>query len=271
MKFRSLIILIILAIGFGAWKYKDHIVSALADRNTKSLVEASSSQAADLLAVAIPESLPSQIKNYEGFIVSFNKENHTPNYVAWELLPGETDGQVPRKSNFWTDPDIKGCAEDNDYRRSGFDRGHICPAADQKWSEQAMTDCFSFANICPQDHRLNSGAWSTLEKRERTWARNHNGLIIVSGPIYEKSDTQTIGTTKVRVPSAFFKVFLAHKVEKPQAVAVVYPNMSAYGNMSNYYMAVDDLEKITGFDFFYNLPDNIETEIENTFNSKQWK
>ncbi len=271
MKFKSLIILIVLSAGFGIWKWHAAGNGADAPEATGSRLKEETRHAPALMSVMLPDSITSQIKDYEGFSVSFNKDNHTPNYVVWELLPEETEGEVPRQSKFWTDTDIEGCATDYDYRRSGYDRGHICPAADQKWSARAMHDCFVMANICPQDHRLNSGAWATLEKRERTWTRKHDGLIIAAGPIYDKNDTQRIGATGVRVPSAFFKVFLAHRAEKPQALAVVYPNMSAYGNMTNYYMSVDELEKITGFDFFYALPDDEEAEVEKTFNPKEWR
>ncbi len=224
-----------------------------------------------LLDVIIPSALPSQIKEYRGFVLSFNKTNHTPNYVAWELLPEETEGISSRSGKFWQDPDIEGCPSTADYVRSGFDRGHICPAADQKWDPQAMTDCFVMANICPQDHNLNAGAWATLEKRERRWAQENNGLIIIAGPIYTDNDTRTIGQTQVRVPSAFFKVMLSHRDHRPSAVAAVYPNMPAHGNMTDYFMTVDQLEEITGYDFFHALPDDIENSVEATFNPKDWK
>lgn len=223
-----------------------------------------------LLDVKVPASVKSQCKDYEGFRLSFNADNHTPNWVAWELLAAETDGQVSRKNTFWTDDDVEGCPNVNDYKKSGYDKGHMCPAADQKWSEQAMYDCFSFTNMTPQDGALNSGAWQTLEKKERKWAMRDSAILIVAGPIYEKSDTKRIGANGVRVPSAFFKVFAAPYLDEPRGIAFVYPNMSSPGNMENYVMTIDDVEKLTGFDFFYNLPDELENSIESVASFRDW-
>ena len=212
---------------------------------------------------------PEQIVEYEGFRVSFNKDNRTPNWVAWELLESETDGPFSRSDNFWCDPSVVGCPDIPDYKRSGYDRGHLCPAADQKWSEKAMSDCFSFANMAPQDHSLNSGAWQTLEKKERLWANRDSAIVIIAGPIYESKTPKTIGDG-VKVPDAFFKVIIAPYLENPRGIGFVYPNMSSPGNMKDYSMTIDEVEKITGIDFFYNLPDDIENQIESVASFKEW-
>lgn len=224
----------------------------------------------DMMMVRLPGGVKSQVKEYTGFTVSFNADNHTPNWVAWELLDSETDGPHKRSNNFWTDDEVEGCPDADDYRRSGYDKGHMCPAADQKWSEEAMSDCFSFANMVPQDGALNSGAWQTLEKKQRAWARRDSAIWIVAGPIYEKGDTSRIGKTGVRVPSAFFKVMAAPYVDVPRGIAFVYPNMTAPGNMENYVMTIDDVEQLTGYDFFYNLPDNQENMIESAASFHDW-
>ena len=226
--------------------------------------------ASELLNVKIPADIPSQVKDYEGFRLSFNKDNKTPNWVAWELLASESDGSSSRSNNFWTDPDIDGCPSKSDYSRSGYDRGHICPSADQKWSRKAMEDCFVMANMCPQDHSLNSGAWSTLEKKERLWAQRDSAILIVGGPIYYPGDNERIGEAGVRVPRAFFKVLAAPFLPDPRGIAFIYPNMSAPGNMENYVMTIDEVEKATGFDFFSSLPDEIENEIESKSSFKEW-
>lgn len=209
-------------------------------------------------------------KDYEGFSVLFNPDNHTPDWSGWELLRSEADGESSRSNNFWQDADIDGCPISRDYSNSGYDRGHLCPAADQKWSPEAMSDCFVMTNICPQTHALNGGAWQTLEKKERLWAERDSALVIVAGPIYTEADTSRIGETGVRVPSAFFKVLLAPYVEEPRAIGFIYPNMSAPGNMENYSMTVDEVEKITGLDFFSNLPDEIENQVESRKSFTEW-
>lgn len=220
--------------------------------------------------VGLPDNLTSQVKEYSGFTISFNKDNGTPNYVAWELLDEETKGAKGRSNNFWSDPDIEGCPTTGDYTRSGYDRGHMCPSGEQKWSEEAMNDCFVMANICPQVHDLNNGAWKTLETKERQWASRDSALMIVAGPIYEKNDKERIGKAGVRVPGAFFKVLLAPYVDEPRGIAFVYPNMKAPGNMNEYAMSIDELEKILGYDFFPALPDDIETKVESAYSFKEW-
>lgn len=228
--------------------------------------------ATKLLTVKIPDYLDSQMKDYEGFTVSFNEYNHTPNYVAWELTASETDGPHARKgSKFRWDSDIDGCPDHDDYTWSGFDRGHMIPAADCKYSAQAMKDCFYMTNICPQNHSLNTGGWKKLEEACRDWALRYNAIIIIAGPIYKNTDSQFIGEAEVRVPSGFFKVILDAHSTQPKAIGFVYPNTSAPGEIYSYSMSVRSVEKLTRFDFFHQLPDSIEEAIETEYNLDQWK
>ena len=221
--------------------------------------------------VILTSDLAEQIKEYTGFIVSFNKDNHTPNYVAWELLGSEVSKDIDRTDNFWQDSEIAGCPAHSDYTGSGYDRGHMCPAADQKWSIDAMNDCFVMANMCPQIHDLNAGAWETLENKEREWAKRDSAIMIIAGPIYTAEDTKRMSrNVPVRIPGAFFKVLFAPYVENPRAIAFVYPNMKAPGNMQDYAMSVDDLEKDLGYDFFSSLPDELENKIEATYSFTEW-
>ena len=214
--------------------------------------------------------IPQQIKQYEGFIVNFNASNRTPNFVGWELLGSETSGETSRSNKFWCDETVKNCPSSTDYTRSGYDRGHMFPAADAKWSKESMEQCFTMANMCPQVHALNSGAWKTLEEKERLWARRDSALVIIAGPVYQKSDTERIGQAGVRVPSGFFKAMIAPYLPEPRGIAFLYPNDRAPGNMQNYALSIDDLEKIIGFDLFAALPDSIENQIESTFNFNKW-
>ncbi len=220
--------------------------------------------------VKIPSALASQIKDYTGFTLSFNKENKTPNYVAWELLGTEVSTEVSRTDNFWQDKGIEGCPAHKDYTGSGYDRGHMCPAADQKWSVDAMNDCFVMANMCPQLHDLNAGAWETLESKERLWAKRDSAVMIIAGPIYTEDDNKYFGSANVRVPGAFFKVLIAPYLDKPRGIAFVYPHMKCPGNMQDYATTIDEVERITGFDFFSALPDEIETKIEGEYSFTEW-
>lgn len=270
LKYAAVILLII-----GIAYFWNRLSPGAIDKNfdTQQPIESNSKasiQLKDLDKVTVTKSLPSIVKEYEGFTVEFNPENKTPNYVAWILQGHETEGTTARSNNFWTDSDLKGCPDTRDYSRSGYDRGHMCPAGEQKWSDEAMLHSFVMANICPQKHELNTGAWKTLEDKERVWAKRDSAIVIVAGPIYDSTDKETIGRNKVRVPSAFFKVLLAPYADPIRAIGFVYPNMRCDGNMQAYAVTVDDVEKMTGMDFFSALPDDIENDIEAVVSFKDW-
>lgn len=222
--------------------------------------------------VKLPEGTPQQVKEYTGFTLNFNKDNHTANFVSWELTSSETDGTVNRDSyKYWVDSTLEGCL-DTDYAYStySYERGHLCPAADQRWSEDAMSDCMVMANMGPMLRSLNSGLWSTLENKERAWAKRDGKIWIVAGPIYYDSDNLYIGKAKARVPSAYFKAFLYNDDTNPRAIAFVMQNGSNPGDLSSYAMSIDDLEKELGYDLFSALPDEIENKIEATYSFADW-
>ncbi|MBD5284096.1 MAG: DNA/RNA non-specific endonuclease [Bacteroides sp.] len=238
--------------------------------NSGETAHSSSSQNGITLEVTLPDGLPSQIMDYTGFSVSFNRDNHTPNYSSWELTGNETDGASTRTNKFLKDDRVAGCPTTRDYSNSGYDRGHMAPANDMKWSEKAMADCFYLTNICPQIHELNNGAWKTLEQKCQIWAKRDNSLYIIAGPIYTDNDTKRVGDIGVRVPSSFFKVIVAPEVDSPRGIAFVYPNMKSPGNMKDYSCTIDKVEEITGYDFFPTLSPELERQIESVADFKEW-
>lgn len=210
------------------------------------------------------------------YTLSFNKETNIPNWVAWQLDKKKLTEQVSRKGfNFRPDPDIakSKAVVTQDYAHSGYDRGHMCPAGDSRWDGQAMMESFYMTNICPQHPNLNGGDWHELEQACRRWALEGR-LYIVCGPILYKKDTpQYIGKEhKIRVPEAFFKVILTG-VEKgnPRAIGFIYKNTAGNRPLDSYVNSIDQVERITGLDFFSELPDEIENRVEKAFNLKEWK
>ncbi len=226
----------------------------------------------DLTAVTITDSdIDSDIYRYEGFTVSYNRNLHLPNYVVWELTADETYGDVKRPSKFTVDPAVDGSATPDDYRNSGFDRGHMAPAADMKWSEEAMTASHYMTNIAPQRHTLNAGSWSTLENNCRAWARRDSVIVIVCGPVLTDRLTETIGDSHVVVPERYFKVVLAPYARPPRGIGFVMPNGDVPGGVQTTAMSIDDVEAITGLDFFTNLPDSIEAAVESQNRYQIWQ
>ena len=205
---------------------------------------------------------------YLGYSVSYNKDRKIPNWVSYELLASETDGPYSRKGkNFRQDLSLSlPQAEDNDYRNSGWSRGHMAPAGDFKWSDDAMWDTFYFTNCCPQNQSLNAGQWNTLEQKVRDWAKKFGKVYVVTGPIIGKNIYGTIGNNRVVVPDAFFKAVLAND----QTIAFVMHNHNNNENLQKCAMSVDDLEVLTGIDFFSELDDNFENQVESIYNLRTW-
>jgi endonuclease G len=223
--------------------------------------------AEQLMEVKNPKGLREEIVAYTGMTVSFNRDTHEPNWVAWELLGSEVTGDSERESSFLTDENVKGCATTDDYRNTGFDRGHMAPAGDMKWHPQAMHESFYLTNICPQAPDLNRGAWNKLEQKCRDRAVADSSLIIICGPIFEKGQPSArIGATGVAVPQSFFKVILAPFVEHPWSIGFVMNNAYVTGGMQKTAVTVDQVEALTGYDFFSALPDSLEDEIESQCN-----
>lgn len=241
-----------------------YLISTAKERPADSAtVPADRIPASELMEVRNPKGLKQKLLPYTGMTVSFNRDTHEPNWVAWELTRAETEGETPREPGFSVDPEVDGCATPDDYRHTGFDRGHMAPAGDMKWHPEAMRESFYMTNICPQDEKLNRGAWKKLEEKCRARAQADSALIIVCGPIFDKlGPAARIGATGVAVPQRFFKVILAPYVQHPWAIGFIMPNGYVEGGMQRAAVSVDDVEKATGYDFFSALPDSLEKAVE---------
>lgn len=197
------------------------------------------------------------------FTLSYNNDYKTPNWVAWELTRDETKGTESRKSKFEPDPNLpEPRVEHSDYTNSGYDRGHMAPAADMKWSEKAMEESFYMSNICPQNRKLNRDDWGDLEEKCREWAKKYGRVYIACGPIYDKASPKRIGRHKVAVPDRFFKVVLIYNRKAPIAMGFLFENKARHQHLRNYMVSVDQIEETTGLDFFSKLPDDVENRIE---------
>ncbi len=216
-----------------------------------------------LLKQSLPTGVASQIMHKKGYIVSYNRDTKIPNWVAWHLTAAHVDGPHNRKGiKFHEDDEAEGVkVTTGDYARSGYDRGHMCPSGDNKWNEMAQYDSFLMTNMCPQNGGLNRGDWNEMEIQCRKWAVEYGDIYIVAGPILYKGNHKTIGKAHVTVPEAFFKVVLCMN-GIPRAVGFIYKNENGNRPKNSYQNTVDQVERITGIDFFPSLPDNIEKKVE---------
>lgn len=225
-------------------------------------------------AVEIPSVLsnvPEQFLNRKAYMVSYNSSTKCPNWVAWHLTAEHADGNIARTNDYREDMDVPSPrATNEDYKGSVWSRGHLCPAGDNKWDEKAMSESNLLTNICPQHASLNSGLWNVIERDCRKWAKKYGDVYIVCGPIYLNKEHETIGINKLVVPEAFFKVILCLK-DKPQAIGFIVRNNEGTKKKDQYVNTIDEVERITGIDFFPSLPDDIENEVEAYSNLEDWK
>ena len=215
-----------------------------------------------------------RIVSHTGFTLSFNRTHMQPNWVAWELTADETEGSTSRSDDFQPDPLLPQPQQVTtaDYTRSGYDRGHQCPSADMKWNEQAMRECFYMSNICPQDPQLNRGSWATLEKACRRWAKAEGSVYIVCGPVFQSGrKRRTIGRDHtISVPDGFYKVVLSLRKGHEKAIGFYFRNSSARQSMEEAARTVDEIEEMTGINFYVNLNRSLETRLEKTASLKDW-
>ncbi len=218
---------------------------------------------------------PEEIVQHEGFTLSYNNKHLLPNWVAWMLTAERVKGTEKRADNFQPDTDIRRgpIATTYDYRGSGYDRGHMCPAADCKHSRQAMNQCFLMSNMAPQTHMLNAGDWEELESLCRRWATDYDSVYIVCGPVLQKGEHyDKIGENGVSVPRQFFKAVLRWDGEaEAQTIAFVFNNDETTRPLSRYAVSVDSVESLTGINLFSKLPKRVEQRTEASFDVAQWR
>ncbi len=213
--------------------------------------------------------------SHEGYQLSYDTINHNPFWVAWQLTANESRGRVGRAEEFLEDPDIpaRHSVRPYAYSNSGYTRGHMCPAGDQKWSQTAMNECFYMTNMCPQTAELNRYWWDWLERAERQWAKEEGSVYIACGPIYDKGKrVKPLKQNKffVGIPDRFFKVILSTRKGHEKAIGFIYLNDESKQRLEDCVYDVDDIERITGYDFFSPLEDQLEGRLEASADLSDW-
>ncbi len=219
--------------------------------------------------VKIPNDIDNMTISYTGFTIYYNSRYHIPNCTVYELTRQELEGEVNRVGSFETDSTVEGCARPWDYTLSGYERGHMVPAGDLKWSERAMMQSFKMTNVCPQVKALNEGGWTKLEEKVREWASRDSAVIVVTGPILT-SGMKRIGGLRIAVPTRFFKIVLSPFGETVKAIGFIYPNRSSNRPLEDYAVPIDKIETLTGLDFFDALPNDLEKDIESQVSLNLW-
>lgn len=218
------------------------------------------------------EGLDEQILTRASYIVSYNKKTKCPNWVAWRLTREHSNGDVSRMGNaFHEDREVPAPRALNaDYKQSGYSRGHMCPAGDNKWNREVMYETFLLSNVCPQNANLNSGLWNQIEISCRRWAEKYDDIYIICGPMYFKSkEMQYIGENNVAIPDAFFKVILCLNGD-PKCIGFICRNTDGNKKKDMYVNTLEEVERLTGLHFFPQLDPEIRKLVESEADISMW-
>jgi len=222
----------------------------------------------------LPSSSNGQLVKHTYYSMSYNEEHEQPEWVAYELRAEQFKRKgVKRKDNFRPDPKVKTkSAGLSDYKRSGYDRGHLVPAGDMKFNERAMSETFYMSNMSPQIRNFNGGIWRELEEQTRDWAQKYKHLYVVSGPVLTVRPLGEIGRNDVSIPRSYYKVLLDNRGPELKGIGFIMDNEVSDKHLSEYAVTIDEVESLTGIDFFPNLlsPEQ-EEELEGNIDIGRWK
>jgi endonuclease G len=219
----------------------------------------------------LPAPIPAEeVVKHTYYTLSYNDKYELANWVSYTLKSSMLTGKAKRKDDYRRDPLLRcGSAKPSDYFKSNFDKGHLLPAGDMSFSDEAVSETFFMSNMCPQKPGFNRGIWKKLEDQVRGWAILYSELHICTGPVISKG-TQKIGAGQVAVPSYYYKLVLDYRQPGIKAIAFIMPNESSDKPLEDYAVSIDSVENFTGINFFASLSDSIENLLESKINLSDW-
>jgi len=220
----------------------------------------------------LPTSTTGQIAKHRYYTLSYNEDYENSEWVAYSLSPGQISSRQIERPYFLRDPLVKTkSAHYKNYYPNGYEKGHLMPAGDRRFSVEAYDETFYTSNVSPMDHYFNSGIWNNLEKQVRYWVKRYGKLYIVTGGVLQPG-LERIGREQVAVPDYFYKVILDYKnPKKARLIGFLIPHKDLDDDLTSFVVPVDSIEKLTGIDFFLALPDSIENRLEAKKQPKQWR
>ena len=218
----------------------------------------------------LPTSTTGQIIHHNYYSLSYNEKFEQAEWVAYELTLEHLSNQNFKRPYFEKDSKVKTqSANYKNYKNSGYNKGHLCPAGDRKFSKEAFNETFLTSNITPQLYKFNAGIWNRLEQKVRYWAQKYDKLYVITGGVLSKN-LKTIGSEEVAVPTQFYKIILDYHQPKIKAIAFLIPHKASEKGLYNFVVSIDEIENLTGIDFFPELPDEIESKLEKSSNYTNW-
>ena len=218
----------------------------------------------------LPASTTGEVVRHTWFVLSYDEDHEQAEWVAYELTRERLDKNwADRPNSFRPDPAVRTeSATPRDYNGSGYDRGHLCAAADMAFDAAAIDETFLMSNMSPQVSAFNGGIWRELEECTRDWARKFKRLYVATGPVLTQTPLGSIGFSKVTVPAAYYKVLYAP--EQHKAIAFVMPNELSAKPVMDFACSIDQVEKLTGLDFFPSLLKDLDEELEGSLDKDAW-
>ena len=219
----------------------------------------------------LPTSTTNQVVHHQNYSLSYSEPHEQAEWVAYELSVSHLSSINRKRPYFEIDSAVKtGAADWRNYKNSGYDRGHLCPAGDRRFAKQAHDETFLTSNISPQEHQFNAGVWNRLEQKVRYWAKRYDGVFVVTGGVL-KNELKTIGDEDVAVPNQFYKVIMDVTNGKPKVLAFLMNHEDSDLPLYEFVVSVDEVEALTGIDFFPVLEDSIEDKLEASSSYQGWR
>ena len=224
---------------------------------------------------------------HAGMVIGFDCDYKMASWVFHVLTPDVSFGTVSRSNDFRTDEfSTCGSATEADYflRKEktdgtfefdgfGFDRGHLAPSADFRWSANALSESYYYSNMTPQRPEFNRESWASLEGLLRKIVdQEKKEFFVITGPIL-REDLPVIerSVNKLKIPELHYKIIVDASTDNPRGMAFVMPNKKCEQRLSAYVISIDSLERLTGLDFFPAMDDLLETKIEQKADFSAWK
>lgn len=218
----------------------------------------------------LPTSTTNQIVKHDYYSFSYNEKYEQAEWVAYELKKNYVRSSNFDRPYFIEDPKVKTRSADwRNYKKSGYDKGHLCPAGDMEFEINAYNDTFFTSNISPQIHDFNGGVWNRLEQKVRYWATKYDGVYVITAGVLQPN-LKTIGQEKVLVPNYFYKILLDNSNGNYKMIAFLVPNEKSDKPLYSFVVSVDSIEKMTGINFFPKLENKTENRLEKSSDYKAW-
>lgn len=228
---------------------------------------------ADLVKMGLPTyAVNEPVIQHAAMSLAYSEVHEQARWVAHIITPDIVFGNQSRTNDFRIDTLVpSGSPTIKEYWNSGYDRGHLAPSADFRWSQRAVSESYYYSNMSPQLADLNRGIWAELEGRLReVCIRQKEQIFVVTGGVLEEGLPAIGDSIKVSIPKLYWKVALDYSGDEKKGIGFVIPNAKQFKALGKYAVSIDSIEKLTGINFFTGLSTEEEPSLEGKYNYQLW-